>query len=352
MHRNITPASSILPPELSLVSDEPKLFELSQKDKVWDKHRRYADIAATYYRNTEFDDYANRIDNCANFLQMRLVPHPETDELRLKLFNARFCRVRHCPICQFRRAAMWKSKAHKVIPDIIEDYPTYRWLFITLTVKNCELIDLRETIQSMNRAWTRLTRYKSFPAEGWIKSLEVTKGQDGSAHPHFHCLLLVKSQYFGRDYLKQSDWSSSWEKALQSEYEPIVDIRAVKKDQDPKQLIPEILKYCTKESDLLDEQEWFLEFTRQMHKLRMIAVGGILKNYFRELEQEPQDLIGSDDEDDAGDELSYLTFTWRRFERCYRLFTAASESDYVAKLFELTHGFKSSVSNFKNQNRD
>lgn len=35
---------------------------------------------------------------------------------------------------------------------------------------------------------------------------------------------------------------------------------------------------------------WFLELTRQMHQTRGIAVGGVLRRYMRELEEEATDL--------------------------------------------------------------
>jgi hypothetical protein len=46
-------------------------------------------------------------------------------------------------------------------------------------------------------------------------------------------------------------------------YQPVVDIRAIKKDQDPEVIIPEILKYQVKEADLVADKEWFLELTRR-----------------------------------------------------------------------------------------
>ena len=67
----------------------------------------------------------------------------------------------------------------------------------------------------MNKAWQRLIQRKLFPAIGWLRSTEVTRGKDGSAHPHFHCLLLVSSSYFsGKGYLKQNDWVEMWRSSL------------------------------------------------------------------------------------------------------------------------------------------
>jgi plasmid rolling circle replication initiator protein Rep len=299
------------------ISCTPNLSDISERDKPWDKHRGNADTIEGYYRGSDFDKYSDRIHFCSEFLDFRLVPEESEGVLKMKLSSARFCRVRHCPVCQWRRSLMWKAKAYKVLPKIVQDFPTYRWLFLTLTLKNCPIEDLRSTLTLMHESFKRMTKLKSFPALGWIKSTEVTRGKDGSAHPHFHCLLMVQSSYFGANYLKQSDWVDMWKRSLRIDYNPVLDVQAIKKGQQPMQLVPELLKYCTKESDLVGDRIWFLELTRQMHKMRTISTGGVLKDYLHELEQEPEDLIGEDNlaEVDEG----HLYFTWRRKQKKYKL---------------------------------
>jgi hypothetical protein len=53
--------------------------------------------------------------------------------------------------------------------------------------------------------------------------------------------------------------------------------RVYAKHHNPSLFIPKILKCQVKESDLVGDKEWFLELTRQLHKSRAIAVGGILR---------------------------------------------------------------------------
>jgi plasmid rolling circle replication initiator protein Rep len=214
---------------------------------------------------------------------------------------------------------MWKAKAYKVLPRIIETYPKYRWLFLTLTQKNVPIGELKVTLTNMNRAFQRLSQLKAWPAVGWLRSTEVTRGKDRSAHPHFHCLLMVPSSYFsGRDYLKQADWVAMWRKSLGLDYNPVLDVQAVKQGSKPMELVPELLKYCTKESDLVADREWFLELTRQMHKMKCVVTGGVLKEYLKELEAEPEDLIGEGEEPDVEDEGT-LYFGWKRREKKYRM---------------------------------
>jgi plasmid rolling circle replication initiator protein Rep len=305
--------------ELSNGTNAPSLSDLSNKDKPWDKHRGNADKVANHYRGSEFKQYAQRIDFCSQLLDFRLVPDADQGELKLKLSSARFCRVRTCPVCQWRRSLMWKAKAYKVLPRIVSDFPTHRWLFVTLTVKNCQITELKETLTWMNKSWQRLTQLKAWPAEGWLRSTEVTRGKDGSAHPHFHCLLMVKPGYFGKNYIKQTEWVEMWRRSLRIDYNPVLDVQAVKKGEQPMQLVPELLKYCVKESDLVVDREWFIELTRQLHKMKAVVVGGVLRQYLAELEKEPDDLIGEDEEGEGGLDEGHLYFGWKSKLKKYKL---------------------------------
>lgn len=304
-------------PESAASNNQPALSDVSPQDKPWDKHRAFADRVEGFYANSEFQSYRERIHYCSDLLRFGLVLGDD-EALKLKLRAARFCRLRHCPVCQWRRSLMWKARAYKVLPKIVEAYPSHRWLFLTLTQKNVSITELRETLKLMNRGFQRLVELKAFPAIGWLRSTEVTKGKDGTAHPHFHCLLLVPRSYFGKKYIKQAEWVEMWRKSMRLDYNPVLDVQAVKQGSKPMELVPELLKYCTKESDLVADQEWFLELTRQMHKMRAIATGGVLKQYLKELEEEPEDLIGKDDEVEAPDEASLL-FGWGRHEKKYRM---------------------------------
>ena len=298
---------------------KPALSDLSHRDKPWDKHRSNADRVTSHYAGSEFQSYSERVNFCAQMLDFRLVPDESKGAYSLKLSSARFCRVRHCPVCQWRRSLMWKAKAYKILPKIVEDYPNHRWLFITLTVKNCKVSELRDTLSLMNKGFKRMTELKKFPAIGWLKSMEVTRGKDQSAHPHFHCLMLVKPGYFGKNYLKQADWADMWQKSMRLEYTPVIDVRTVKKGQQPMQLVPELLKYCVKESDLVNDRGWFLELTKQLHKTRAIATGGVLKDYLKALEEEPEDLIGKDNNDVTRVDEGHLYFGWKPLEKKYRM---------------------------------
>ena len=140
---------------------------VSEQNQVWERHKVNSLTVAKSYENREFERYADRIRQCAEILRFQLA------EGGLKLSQANFCRARHCPICQWRRSLQWKARAYQGLPQIVADFPTDRWLFLTLTVKNCPVMELRESLIWMNKSFRRMTRRKAWLPRGWIRSTEV-----------------------------------------------------------------------------------------------------------------------------------------------------------------------------------
>lgn len=307
------------------------LSGLSNKDKPWDYHRGLADQVRDLYRGSEFDHYADRVAVCAKLLEFALSSN-DSGEMGFRLQTAWFCRVPRCPVCQWRRSLMWKARFFKALPKISFDYPTARWIFLTLTVRNCELSELRTTLSLMNKAFQRLSQRKAFPALGWVKSFELTRNkQDGTAHPHFHVLMMVPAGYFkGQSYINQEQWTQLWRHSLRVDYDPVVDVRAVKAKSGIKAghadpgvglvvAIKETLKYTVKGEELVADASWLVELTHQLYKTRAIALGGVLKNYLSEAEAENDDLIHADqqDEGDVSPDDPRWWFSWREMVRRY-----------------------------------
>lgn len=308
------------------------LSDISPGDKPWDAHRAFADQIQTLYSAAKLDRYAERIKRCGQTLEFALTTS-DIGEVALKLRSAHFCRVRHCPVCQWRRSLKWRAKFFQAMPDITAAYPKHRWLFLTLTARNCQLTELRSTLVSMNKAFKRLTELSRWPGVGWIKSVEVTRNADtGYAHPHFHCLLLVPASYFTHGYIKQAEWQDLWHQSLRSDYEPIVNVKAVKSrlrdpnNRQPLNIIDEVaaavcetLKYSVKEADLIADPDWLAELTNQLHKTRAIAVGGVLRQYLKD-ESDNDDLVNIDE---SGVETTpddpKLWFGWREAIKRYHL---------------------------------
>ena len=309
------------------------LSEISERDKPWDIHRFEAQQVEVLYRTAGYFKYAERVHRCSEWLAFVYATGDEGEQ-RLRLQAARFCRVRHCPQCQWRSGMAWKARFHKALPAIAADYPTAKWILLTLTLKNVPVSELRETIAHMNKSFVRLTDLKDYPALGWIKSLEVTKeiNSDGLyAHPHFHVLMMVKSTYFmGKNYINQEEWSQLWQQCLRVDYKPIVDVRSIKRrsnyyepEDDSKSAVisgvKEVFKYTTKPSDLVNDPAWLKAITQQLHKTRVIGIGGCLRKYLSEAEVTNDEMVDTDEEQtNVLDSDPKFDAFWNRIDKRYK----------------------------------
>ncbi len=221
---------------------------------------------------------------------------------------------------------MWKARFYKALPDIEKQFKSARWMFLTLTVENCDVSEVREKIQWMNKSFIKMIQRKHFKNYnlGFVKTTEITRSKDGKAHPHFHILLLMKPSYFKYGYLKTTDWAELWRDCLGVSYTPITDIRMVKAKLNGEanksaiaEAAAETLKYAVKPSDMVKDPEWFHELTRQVHKLRFVSTGGVLKDLFKEDTSE-KDLLLLSEEEDTDKELRILNYNWFKKDKNYK----------------------------------
>lgn len=303
------------------------LTDYSPHDKPWDVHRgQVDDVGGIYAKALDFERLAERMNACSGFLGFIWVNDLDTGASHLKLSKAQFCRVRYCPVCQWRRSLMWQARFYQALPQLVISYPKARWLFLTLTVRNCDIADLSETLKSMNVAWKRfIDRQELSSISGWLRTTEVTRGKDRSAHPHFHVLLMVSPSWFSHGYIKKSRWVELWKDSLRVNYSPSVDIRTVKpKDEAHSSLdllrgaVAETLKYSVKPTDMTSDPAWFLELTRQTHKKRFMASGGVLKDILKEDQETDSDLILAGSSTVDGSEFELVTFDWQVQARKYK----------------------------------
>ena len=217
-------------------------------------------------------------------------------------------------------------KALERLPDIQNEHGG-RWIFLTLTVKNPKMNELRDTLKKMTAGWTKMTKRKSFPAIGFVRATEITRGKDGNPHPHFHILLHVSNNYFSRNYWSGEKWAKEWADVMKLDYQPVVDVRIIK----PKPgfeggnalaaAAAECIKYAVKVEDLMRDAEFLYGITDQLHKLRFIGTGGTCLGLLKD-DATDDEMIGANeerDENEVSDEEAPLIFyNWKRDLKQYR----------------------------------
>lgn len=317
----------------TLAGAEPCVYlsEVSRKDKPWEEKKATNEQLQSIFESSQHEAKIARLQQCSVWLGFGWAALGDSGELALKLKTANFCRVRGCPICDWRIAMKWRARAFEALPKVQQAYPDAAWLFLTLTVKNCPVEQTRATLQDMAQGWKNLMKLKDFPAIGYIRSTEITKGADSGVHPHFHILMMVKPSYFKKGYLSQANWTEKWQSCCRLNYTPIVHVKRVKtlkleSESDSESSLENLLgailetcKYSVKGSDLVGdsseaEKEWTIELLSQIHKLRLVTVGGVIKQFMKD--DEPDDLIGTDNTE-LIDDIN-VNFRWKTEQKKYQ----------------------------------
>ena len=296
-----------------------------QEDKFATHKLQTSDILLKFFE-VGFIKESEKIKECGNFLEFARKQHLVTNDIKDKLSSANFCKNRFCPMCNWRRTRNIAGQLKEAF-DVLQKKESISTLFLTLTIKNPDVKNLRQAIQNMNTAFKRLQQQKRFKSSiiGYFKSLEILgdKTPKGQAHPHFHIMLIVNSKYFKDErYISKDEWITMWQKALKVSYRPNIDIRRIKsKSKGITELdsaIMETVKYAVKHTELSKRcnTDFYYLYT-QTSAVRFYASGGILKEHLNLIKID-EDLINLKAETEAfWIEILRMIYSWKNGD--YRL---------------------------------
>ena len=249
----------------------------------------------------------------------------------LKLTNANFCKDRLCPMCSWRRSLKIFGQVSKIMDKVTEN-KDYRFLFLTLTVKNCEGKELSKEIDRLFYAYKKLMLKSKVNKSvlGWFRALEVTHNINKKSksyntyHPHFHIILMVNESYFKNKgyYITQKEWVKMWQECLGVDYSPQVNIKAFKSNSKARtsKSIAEVSKYTVKDVDyLLEDNEELTDesvyiLNSALRNRRLIAFGKELRKVHKELnldDVEEGDLIYTDIDEELREDVEEIIEVYR-----------------------------------------
>jgi plasmid rolling circle replication initiator protein Rep len=278
------------------------------KEKPWREKKMKSKFLADSFFRLELQKRAVRVDKCATFLKFAECPK---DEYK-KLIDANFCRDRLCPMCAWRLSRKYQNQIHQVLHAAV-NVQKMRFVFLTLTVKNVTGDKLEETLDMMFKGFSDLFDLKEVdkPIIGYVRSLEVTYSKKRKDfHPHIHVLMAVQPSYFnGENYISQKRWVELWRHVQDLDYDPVVDVRVVKKrseGQAPVEAALEMGKYTVKDSDYIHIKDNDLTdcvvfvLAHSLKGRRLIGFGKLFRKLHKELnlsdlESDKADLIGADE---------------------------------------------------------
>src|SRR5699024_10749236 len=125
------------------------------KTRPW-REKKVANITyAELLQILEFKKF-NNVKQCGEVLEFNT-----RDTGHLKLYRVWFWKSKLCPVCNWRRAMKQSYQSQRVVEEVLKEYPSSRWLFLTLTVKNVwSGQELNESLSYMTKAFNKLKQYK------------------------------------------------------------------------------------------------------------------------------------------------------------------------------------------------
>ena len=222
---------------------------------------------------------------------------------KLHLVRTTLCRDRLCSICNHvltvKRYAEMMDVAARLQPQIDAGYQVG---MLTLTIRNCTLYRLSETLDQMAIGYSRLQKRRAWQriVVGWARSTEITIGKNGTAHPHYHILTIIEPGHTEAEIHKLC--KQYWAQSMRLDYAPIIDYRAAycKKDVPTgdklQQAIIECSKYVAKGKQVLSLSDDRLAlYALAIGGRRLVTYGGIIHEIRRE--------IGYSDDETQGDDV-------------------------------------------------
>ena len=305
----------------------PTLTELSPNDQKFIEKRDQTEKLSRLLANNGYKELSDKFRQCGTFLEFRI-----SGEGELKLHNANFCKSALCPMCSWRRSRRWRKRLKEGASQI-----QGRWIFLTLTIKNRPITDLKHSLDQLNQGWQELEKssLKEF-LNGYVRVIEITRSlpppesNEEICHPHIHALLNIEPKYFSDYYLTHCQWREAWKQSIKAEYLPIINIKAVRHISP--RILGEIAKYTLKPGSFLekykrdkrrnivginwpgtnpDQQkaDFFAELCNQIYHRRLISTGGIIKS---KLKGNEEDLIGGrGGHSEHGENIQFI---WRKQE--------------------------------------
>lgn len=236
-----------------------------------------------------------------------------------KITSGAFCRLRWCPICQWRKSRLLFRQNILVYDWIQQNLSKHYFQFLTITVPNVPLPQLRETCRKMSASWHKFLTYagrKGYGFDGGYKALEITyNAAVDTFHPHYHVILSTPA---GKWLPDVSEFGSLWNQAYGCYCS--VHLQAVRSSAggEPGSAVAEVSKYIVK-YESFDGFDWsrFPRLVSAVCGLRFTSSFGVWKYARKALDL--ADVETSDLLDESAAPLTSV-YNWDELLRSYSFF--------------------------------
>jgi len=269
------------PYQHTLSSDDGVFYTHEDDKHTWTDYKRIAQVIASSYsrsNNPKVLKWADKIQFCASNIAYAYEP-TENNQFKKSIASVNLCKIRTCPICQWRRSLKLSITIGNKLNDVLKsDTNLSAWL-VSFTIRNENVQYLKNNMKLMLKGWKKLTERKIFkPVVHWTRSLEVTAGTRnivGDTHPHIHAILITDSSKLPSDWAEKKKWVNEWADIMSLDYTPQVDIRPVHQLGGA---IKEVLKYSVKPFAESAISGWLEKVALQIDGIRLLGVSKSLND--------------------------------------------------------------------------
>lgn len=290
---------------MPIIHQNPNDVKHAQKSPTlkWSEKKLEAEaLAKRMMRYPSLRARAARMMQCGDIVLMQYCPKCHKEHA----YSGNLCRDRLCPVCGWRLSLSRYSQMLATL-DLLADsmYENdVKCSMLTLTLRNCTIDKLHDTLVAMSNAWRLMAKQKYFreAVYAWARSIEITyNARQRTYHPHMHILLFGYGGSLADDTQFTVMAISAWKRALGLDYDPIYNHKtAYTKEEQRKALACvegqdvlswreqasvaarsaaiEVSKYIMGDKmGLRIPQAHILEFAEAVKGVRMVGYGGAIK---------------------------------------------------------------------------
>ena len=265
------------------INDNESLIDLKLKTNL---------LASLLEEEEEFNKISARMKDSGRFIKT-INQHG-----RFNIIDSAASSIRYEPYSNRIIRRRIYAKFFNNLPQVINEYPNHEWYFMTLTTKDCHVLEVRKTLDILNTSLKKLLMGDKFSKYfkqngqhygncGYFKALEVsdTEYSNEMCRPHIHVLLhLPKNFGYSKNYVSREKLKKLWLSALnmQDNYKISVDMQKIDFDDTHEQIINlcNVASYMMKHNsiDLLKDKDFTIEYLRQITGKNLHSSGGTLKD--------------------------------------------------------------------------
>lgn len=208
-------------PGLIPVYDVPSSIEITSKEVDELGHNTvFNDIYAEYYHQLadELGDeqYKKNAERMLNCHKSWFGDHYIFQQI-FDVKNIFLCHDRYCVNCQHLKQAAMLRRFTKILEDTSKEYDLY---LVSLTVPNCSIDSLQDSLGRFAHAFHNIIRYfsgnstvagidfRSYGFHACYRNIEIVVNPN-SFHPHYHCIFALKKD-LDEEKLFTNDYSYSY----------------------------------------------------------------------------------------------------------------------------------------------